>query len=437
MKLTGRRNFLSSMGLGAGATLLGPLFSGRLLPEAMGAVDPGRKRFVLITHGGGLLEQHTTCPARSETDFDLTKALAPLLPFKKDLLVMSKFYVPFDKRQHGNQYAVLSMARSTNQSYGAYQGKPPGGVSIDRFLAKQIGSMDPFDSTSVGIAEGSTILSLSADGPGREFPAIGSPVKAYDTYFARRMDATANPMQTAKLLADEQSVLDMIRGDVRRMNARLASVERAKLDQYLESLRGLERQLGQLVPANGCNMAARPAALLDKAGLSREVIAAHVAVTHAAQLCNLTRVSHISIHGSSSPHDRYSWCGDSVGMHEAHHKFFVDLLERIASYVSSVVAQMADLMAKTQEGNGTMLDNSLLTFINVCGGKHHDGHDKYSVITLGRAGGAVRPGRYVAYPEKQHSLGDVWTGVAHAMGVKIPAFGEAAFCKGPLPALLG
>jgi hypothetical protein len=438
MRKFGRRSFLSSMGLGAGAALLGPLFTGRLLPEAMGAVQPGNKRFILITHGGGLLEQHYTCPARSETDYDLLPVMKPFERWKSELLILSKFYCPHDKRQHGNQYAVLSMARSANQKYDDFQGKPPGGVSIDRFLGKQIGNKDPFDSTAVGLHEqAGNILTLSADGPGQEFPAIGSPVLAYDTYFARRIDPGGDAMKTAQLIADEKSVLDFIGNDVRRMQRRLAAGERAKLDQYLESLRGVERQLSQLVPSNTCNSVAKPAALLDKSNLDKDVIAAHVSVTHAAHLCNLTRVSHISIHGYSSPHNRYSWLGDSVGMHEAQHKVFLDLLGRIATYIYSVVAQMADLMANTVEGDTNMLHNGLLAFINVCGGKHHDGHNKYSVFTLGRAGGAVRPGRYVAYPEMERSLGDVWTGVSHAMGVKIPAFGDPAHCKGPLPALVG
>lgn len=434
-----RRDFLSAMGLGAGAWLLGPLFSQRLLPEAQGAVNPGRKRFILMTHGGGLLEEHYTCQARSETDFDLNRVLKPLEPWKSQLLVLSKFYCPFDKRQHGNQFAVLSMMKSPNQEYGNYKGLPPGGVSVDRFLAGQIGAQDAFDSTLVGIDEAKgDPINLSADGPNKLYPAIGSPLKAYDTYFARQMTGVSDPMATARMIADERSVLDLIRADIGRMNARLAGPERAKLDQYLDSLRGVERRLMDLGGGGTqCQAPPRPAELLDKSNLDPNVISAHIQVTHAAQVCGLTRVSHISIHGFSSPHTPYRFLGDTQGLHVCHHERFMGSIAQICTYVSSKVAQMAELLAKTPEGDGTMLDNSLLVFVNVCGGVHHNGHNTYSVISLGKAGGGVRTGRYLSYPMMKYSLGEVWTGVVNALGVPVKAFGDPAYVKEPLPAFVG
>lgn len=434
-----RRDFLSAMGLGAGTWLLAPIFSRRLLPEAMGAVTPGRKRFILMTHGGGLLEEHYTCPARSETDFDLGPVLKPFEPFRKQLLVLSKFFCPIDKRQHGNQYAVLSMMKSPNQDYGNYKGLPPGGVSVDRFLARQIGAQDAFDSTLVGIDEQKgNPVNLSAEGLNKPYPAIGSPLKAYDTYFARQMTGADDPMATAKLIAEERSVLDLIRGDIARMNARLAGPGRAKLDQYLDALRGVERRLMDLGGTGArCQPPPRPAELMERSSLDPSVIAAHIQVTYAAHLCGLTRVSHISIHGFSSPHTPYRWLGDTQGLHVCMHERFMGSIVRIGTYVSSQVARMAELLAKTPEGDGTMLDNSLLVFVNVGGGTHHNGHNNYSVISLGKAGGTVRTGRYVAYPQGRHSLGDVWTGVVNALGVPVKAFGDPAYVKEPLPAFVG
>jgi hypothetical protein len=83
-----------------------------------------------------------------------------------------------------------------------------------------------------------------------------------------------------------------------------------------------------------------------------------------------------------------------------------------------------------------MLDNSLVAFINVCGGKHHGGQDTYSVITLGQAGGALKTGRVLNYPVKERSLADAYVGFAHALGAPIKTFGDPAHNKGPLPGLL-
>src|SRR4051812_30238308 len=115
MRLIGRRNFIAGLGLGAGASLLRPMVGG-LLPEALGAsVLP--KRFIVITHGCGWIEPSYTCVARSETDFDLGPSYEALVPFKKDLVVLSRFYNPFNNSLgsdhgniHGNGWGTLAVS---------------------------------------------------------------------------------------------------------------------------------------------------------------------------------------------------------------------------------------------------------------------------------------------------------------------------------------
>lgn len=433
MNLIGRRNFLHGLGLGAGASLLSPMFS-RMLPHALGAANASRKRFLLFTHGGGLLEANYTCPARSPTDFDLTPVMAPLAPHKSNLLVLSKFYVPMDKRQHGNQFAVLSMLPSSDQEYGTFHGRPAGGISIDRYLAKKIGAGDAFSSLSQGIDEDQGFApTLSADGPGQEHPAIGNPVKAYETYFAKGLLDKSGP-SAQELLIGQKSLLDAITGDVARMRLRLASPERAKLDQYTESMRGLERQLTQLATAqSACATPNKPSK--NSASLDPDVIDAHLEVTFNAHQCGLTHVSHFSLHGFSSPHTQYSWLGDTRGLHGCYHDNVRPMVDKISTYVFEKVAQLAARLAASKDGDGTMLDQSLLVFLNVCGGQHHDGHETYSVMMLGKAGGAIKPGRVLSFPTKERSLADVWVSCLSAMDVSDQTFGDPKYNKGPLPGL--
>ena len=63
---------------------------------------------------------------------------------------------------------------------------PPGGISIDRLIGKKIGAGDAFSSTVSGRG-----ICVSADGPGQSVPLIGSPAKAFDTYFGRRRTGRA------------------------------------------------------------------------------------------------------------------------------------------------------------------------------------------------------------------------------------------------------
>src|SRR3954469_4411557 len=185
MHLIGRRNFLAGLGLGAGSHLLGSAWKA-MLPEALGAAALP-KRLVLFTAGNGFLERFWACPARSETDFDLTPALMPLAPYKSNLVIASKLHNPFIHANHGNQMATLTVTESPVQV--SQMRGPPGGISIDRLIASRIGAGDAFDSTAVGCVTfrsgGSydQALSLSADGARKPFPAIGSPLLAYKTWF--------------------------------------------------------------------------------------------------------------------------------------------------------------------------------------------------------------------------------------------------------------
>jgi hypothetical protein len=427
MHIIGRRNFLAGLGLGAGSQLLGGIFKG-MLPEALGATGT-RKRLILYTAANGFLEKFYTCAARSSTDFDLSPVFQPLAARKSQMVVLSKFYNPFSKALHGNQHATLTVKESTNPNVAQMRG-PPGGISIDRFLAKQIGAGDAFSSTASGRG-----ICVSADGPGQSFPSISSPGKAFDTYFAAAggmngMGGTGIEANFAK----NRSFLDVLRGDIGRMNARLAGPEKAKLDQYLESLRTLENQLGQRAMAGGCAKGARPTAETSTAKLG-DVMSAHTDVILAAQKCGLTRISHILFEGMEGPHIVYDWLNDPKNHHDDHHAGDMTTCLKIATWWMSQVSRMVEGLAATPEGNGTMLDNSIVMFVNTCGGAHHRGQNNHAVVMIGGAGGALKGGRYLTFPEGQRCLSDVYVSLANMMDVPITTFGEASVCKGPLPGL--
>jgi hypothetical protein len=436
MHLIGRRNFLAGLGLGAGAHLLGGTFKA-MLPEALGQTLT-RKRLILFTGANGLLERFYTCPARSETDFDLSPVLSPLAAHKKKMVIASKFYNPFSKALHGNQHATLTVKESTQPNVSQERG-PPGGISIDRLIGKQIGAGDAFASTCSGRG-----ICVSADGPGQSVPLISSPGKAFDTYFggAPTGPDTMGPAAGGfekNFLADK-SFLDDLRADIGRMNARLAGPEKAKLEQYLESLRNLEREVAQRATTQtGCQKGARPA---DTTVLG-DMITQHIDIVFAAQKCGLTRVSHIAFEGMEGPHITYSWLNDPRNHHDDHHASDMPILQKIATWWFQKVNQMVTLLANTPEGNGTMLDNSLVVYLNTCGGTHHRGYNTHPVIMIGGGGGGANgalrtgtTGRYLTFPEGKHCLSDVYVSLAQVLDVKLDKFGDPAHCKGPLPGLV-
>jgi hypothetical protein len=426
MNLIGRRNFLNGLGLGVGSHLLGSIWKS-LVPQALGAT-PAR-RLILFTAANGLLERFYTCPSRGETDFDLSPIYQPVAAHKSKMIVASKLYNPFSKALHGNQHATLTVTESTRPGLSQERG-PPGGISIDRLIGKKIGASDAFSSTVSGRG-----ISVSADGPGQSVPLISSPARAFDTYFGGALPGATGPDAGSleRNFEKDRSFLDLLRNDIGRMNGKLAGPERAKLGQYLESLRALEIQIGQRAAAqSACARPTRPA----EGGRLDQLLTAHIDIAFAAHKCGLTHVSHIAFEGMEGPKVVYSWLGDTRNHHDDHHANDMAMVQKIYTWWFEKLGQMLDLLASTPEGDGTMLDSSLVMFLNTCGGAHHRGYNTHPMIFWGSAGGQLKTGRYLTYPEGKHAMSDAYVSVANLMGVPIETFGAPAHCKGPLPGLI-
>jgi len=166
------------------------------------------------------------------------------------------------------------------------------------------------------------------------------------------------------------------------------------------------------------------------------VLAAHTDVILAAQKCGLTRISHILFEGMEGPHIVYDWLNDPKNHHDDHHAGDMTTCQRIATWWMSQIARMVDGLAATPEGSGTMLDNSIVMFVNTCGGSHHRGQNNHAMLMIGGAGGALKGGRYLTYPEGKYAMSDVYVSLANMMDVPITTFGDPSVCKGPLPGLI-
>jgi hypothetical protein len=452
MHLLGRRNFLAGLGLGAGAPLLGAIFN-KVVPEALGAESAVRKRFILVTSGNGFLERYFTLTSRGETDFDLNTAFAPLAPWKSQLVLAHKFFNPYSRASHGNQMATLTVTESPVKE--SQMRGPPGGISLDRKIARGAYASDPIPSTALGCVSyrkggnADVALCMSADDARVPFPAIGRPALAFEKFFGNGGGGgtTTGPSPAAgdsltRTLGGSRSFLDFIAEDVRRMSSRVGGTERAKLDQYLESLRAVERSIDQRASAQiNCKSVSPPAIDAKKGALDETidpaVLDAHLDITVAAHQCGLTHVSHITTEGMEAPHARYTWLGQTKNHHDDHHASNFTVLEKIAQWNVGIVARLAERLSKVPEGNGTMLDNTLLMYVNCCGGVHHRGHDKHPLVFVAGKNVGMKGGRYLTYPEGKYCVSDAYVSVANLfLPTPIDKFGNPDPCKGALPGLI-
>lgn len=435
-----RRDLFRGMLWGAGGALLAPMAE-RLVAEAAGAPPP--RRLVVVVCGGGMLEKNYTCVARSETDFDLSPIFQPFEPYKRDLLILSKFANPYGKDLHGDAGVCLTVQ-------GRQDDGTPKGPSLDRFVAKRIGASDPFSSINVGLWENEVVASLNKSDPvpncSKEESGVANPAEAFpDLAFARifgDLTAGGGPAVNVDLLrAMDRSVLDFALDDVGRLQARLSAPEKARPDQYLTSLRELEGRLTATPAAalgGGCDKLPPPHKYARR-DLNDVVLDDNlddqVSIVFNALTCGRTKVASLMIHGNSSPHNLYKVLDDPEGYHKHCHAGRLDWIQKTNAYWSSKVAKLWGMLRAVPEGNGTMADNTLVMYMNVGGGEHHNGSDRHAIVLLGSAGGYLKSGRYLTYPKGAYITADVFTSVANAVGVPVEKFGDQALAHGALPNL--
>ncbi len=439
--LSTRRKFLAGLGLGTASPLLTSI-AGSLVGEAIAQTSGARfKHLFMFTGANGMLERFTTCKARGERDFDLGPIYPPVAAFKDRMTLVHRFFVPHTKDLHGSRTSLTTCMASPSPN--TKPAAPPGGISIDRHIAKSIGAGDAFSSTIVGRGD-----SLSSDGSNQRLPIIYAPAPAFAKYFGGALPAPTGGGSpgpgggfASDFVAKDKSILDWLRADAGRLNARLGAPERAKVDQYLDSLRSLERQIGvRSTTQTSCTKPTvpkdTPAACSGQTGTAgcAEAIEQLVDINFVAQQCGLTHVSHLQFEGMGGPHIKYQWLGDPRNHHDDNHANDNAILQKIETWWFSMIGRLLDQLAKAPEGNGTMLDTSLIMFMNTGGGVHHRGFDRHPLILIGGKAGSA--GRYLDFPEGRHCMSEAYASIANAFGVPTEKFGDPKFCPGPLAGLL-
>ena len=266
MQSVHRRAFLRAVGAGC-ATL--PFF--RVVSDAyarsMGEALP--QRFVGVYHPHGIAaELFTRRPADTDTRFDLGYPDSPLQPFddatiygrsfKDQIIVIEGLDLLSSTNGHESAATILTGSQITDEL--------PQNSSLDQFLAVENGLGAATPVTSVALAVGSSELSaretLSFGAGGVPISKIIDPALAFDYLFGNAIVGTdaAARAQAARRRRLGQSLIDFVNGDVKRLRARVAPLERLKLDQHLESLRELEKKLHGFRPRAGCSLPSRPGA---------------------------------------------------------------------------------------------------------------------------------------------------------------------------------
>jgi hypothetical protein len=308
----------------------------------------------------------------------------------------------------------------------------PANESLDQYLAAKLGDATPVRSMCLGVGTQApaynSVLNFSPGG-GRITVTI-DPRKVWGTLFSG-FAAQGDPSAAARLAA-KKSVLDYAQGTLTSLQPRLGATERNKLDQHLQALRDLEKQISGM-PLMACSPPAQPSGVWSKlpyldyeakgdvnAGYTfyPEFIDTMSKLIAQAFACDLTRFATLRI-GASGDAFPMPWLGpefDTDLHNEVAHRYRVmsydvnsQRLAKIQNWYAQRFAFLLDTLDSIPEGDGTVLDHTILFWSTEMGDPA--GHDSRNLpIVLAGAKGIFRMGRYLQFPT---ITGDLSSKCAH------------------------
>lgn len=384
---------------GAGATALAmPLVSGLARRSAARADTPPLRFFLLFTGNGQPPEQWL--PTGGETDFSLSPVLEPLEPFRDKLLLVHGM------RGVGGHAGGMSETTTGRPSGADGSGVPMGGPSIDQFFADRWRGQTPLPSLELGVmpAMNQHDQICYSEG-GLPIPPIGSALGAFERVFAVTNE---DPLLAEQRRAHERSVLDVIATDLERVRSGIGASSRTLLDEHLELVRQREQELLGAHEPVSCDLPPMPGGGLGLADTWRN----HNETLAAAFRCGVTRVATLRVGG---------WGGiesggyDEIGIPGAHHAAAHGGTDDPGGTLLSInrwhAEQLADLLGAldaVDEGDGTLLDSSVVVWVNELGlgaFNHHSRVDVHVVLAGGKnAGLAQGRFRHLGDADYQHFL---------------------------------
>ena len=338
---------------------------------------------------------------------------------------------------HSSAYAALSCVPNDPPS----EIGGPGAETVDQYLARTMGScaLFPHLGLAVGKTSAARIATISANRNRRPVPMYCRPQDAYQYLFGPAF------AQSGASVASRGALFDILRKDVARLRRNLGGQERLKLDEILSAVEAIERREAAVAARREFLQMCGP----DQNAFSDETIEdaleGHFRIATSALICGLTRVATIS---SGCGYGFFDIPFRRLGLLSTKHQFGhgydggLDALDQIHNFHAELIAQMADRLSMIPEGDGTMLDHTLIVWTNENGGQHHSDYRRWPVVLLGGQAMGLRTGRYIRFPDQglmgARTLADLWSTLTHLLGAPRDDFGAAGLepSNGPIQNLV-
>jgi hypothetical protein len=390
---------------------------------------------LVFTPNGTVPNSYWPAAGLSDSDFTLNTIMEPLAAFQQKLLVLKGLRIAVSETGPGgpHQKGVGGLFTNADLQDGDFvdgDGSKSGwanGPSVDQEVARYIGQASYLPSLELGVrvSENEVRARVSYAGPGAPMPPVNSPLVAYQRLFSQFL--TADPASSSR----RQSVLDAVKRQYDGLSPQLSQRDQNKLEQHMDLVRGLERRMGIAVDATCSRPAAPPDWAEDDEATMPDIAGTQMKLLATAFACDLTRVASLQI-STAVNSIRYPWLGSNGSGHSLSHSSDVAAQAEVALRERWAAEQIAALMSELDaipEGDGTVLDHTLIVWGNELGWGTTHTHDNIPFMLAGGAPG-IRTGRYLQYDRVTH--GGLLLSILQSMGVPATSFGHRDFWTDPL-----
>ncbi len=376
------------------------------------------------------------------TDFLFAPGLEPLSRHRKDLLIVEGLDSSGGPG-HDQWNSVLSGRKDR-----------VAGISLDQAIANQIAGNTKFKSLNLGVQTDNG-GPFSAYGANQPVLQENDPQAVFDRVFAE----VAPPDTTAvdRLRGERKSVLDGVMSEITDLNQKLGQADRAKLQNYFDSVREVESRLDSVATGASCGrpmLAPKPGERWFESDANMpQILNTQLDLVAMAFACDLSRVATISI-GNAATSFTMPWLGITESFHDGLGHAVdanMDAQNKIAkadAWQAEQLAGLIDRLKKIPEGDGTVFDNTVILWVGELTKGNQHNTDNMPHVLAGSAQGYFKTGRYLRLPRGAkpflrfpYSFGtwsnDFKLSVLQSMGADAKTFGEPTECNGPIDALRG
>lgn len=440
-----RRHFLKGLGAVIGLPMLDamtPALSRAATAFANSA--PMRMAFAYVPNGVTIKEW---TPTAVGSDFEFTRILQPLAPFRENLLVLSGL-------AHHNAEALGDGAGDHARAgasflTGVHPKKTSGadihsGISVDQIAARSFDSSMRLSSLELGCEDSRTVgncdsgyscaytNSISWRSATTPNPPETNPRLVFERLFGTE-DLNADPATKARRALLRKSILDVVSARTQKLVQSLGTADQHKMDEYLTGIREVERRIQM---AEHDNRQFTPD--IEKPGGIPEHFSEYVKLMFDLQVlayqADITRVSSLQF-GREASVRTYNEIGVPDPHHAiSHHRNMPELIDKISkinTHHISLLAYFLGRLQATKEGDGTLLDRVMIVYGSaICDGNAHS-HGDLPVLVAGKANGRLKTGQHLQYASGT-PMTNLYVSLLDCMNIEVERLGDST---GKLPNL--